>query len=138
MWHKIFLKTSDVLGVAVCAWVMLPNHYHVLLKFQHGRDLAKFAQRLHGSTSRQINLLDNAQGRKTWYSYWDICIRGEADFWTRFNYIHHNPVRHGYVENPEDWEFSSYRFYLQEEGEDWLEKCWFDYPANSLLENDPQ
>lgn len=136
LWREVFLATTEELNVAVCAWVMLSNHYHALLQFQHGRDFSKFVQRLHGRTSRRINLLDGLQGRKTWYSYWDTCIRGEIDFWTRFNYIHYNSVKHGYVQNPENWKFSSYRFYLQEEGEEWLAKCWLNYPAEDLLHED--
>ncbi len=136
LWREVFLATAEELSVTVCAWVVLSSHYHALLKFQHGRDLSKFVQRLHGRTSHKVNVLDNLQGRKIWYSYWDTCIRGETDFWTRFNYIHYNPVKHGYVHNPEDWEYSSYRFYLQEEGDEWLAKCWLNYPAKDLLQED--
>jgi hypothetical protein len=31
----------------------------------------------------------------------------------KLRYIHRNPVRRGLVEKPEDWEWSSYRFYLK-------------------------
>jgi putative transposase len=54
----------------------------------------------------------------------------------RFNYIHYNPVKHGYVQNPEDWEFSSYRFYLREGGDGWLAKCWAEFSVLDSIEND--
>jgi putative transposase len=115
-------------GITLRAWVVLRNHYHLLLKSRVGRDISKFIGRLHGRTSYEFNLLDNAQGRKVWYSYWDTCIRTEADYWTRFNYVHNNPVKHGYVQRHADWEFSSYRYYLQTKGEEWLADCWQRYP----------
>lgn len=55
-----------------------------------------------------------------WYSYLDTCIRDEAGYWTRFNYIRYNPVKHGYVSRPADWPFSSYRYYLRTRGAAWL------------------
>ena len=63
-------------------------------------------------------------------------MRTEHDFWTRFNYIHYNPVKHGYVERPEDWEFSSYRSYLKEQGKEWLWKCLQGYPVDKLLDDE--
>jgi putative transposase len=118
------------------AWVILANHYHLLVHVHQRHGLGQLVKLLHGRTSHQINQLDNAQGRQLWYSYWDRCIRSDHDFWTRFNYIHYNPVKHGYVENPEDWEYSSYSFYIREQGQEWLAKAWLDYPADTLMQED--
>src|SRR5690348_3069488 len=74
--------------ISLHAWVILNDHYHVLLKTRKGSDLPYFIGRLHGSTSRYINLQDAALGRRIWHNYWDTCIRTEVDLWTRFNYIH--------------------------------------------------
>ena len=80
--------------------------------------------------------LDKKQGRKVWYSYWDRCMRNEHDFWTRFNYIHYNSVKHGYVDNPEDWEFSSYRFYVRNDENKWLNENLNDFPISDLFDDD--
>ena len=52
------------------------------------------------------------------------------------NYIHYNPVKHGYVQNPEDWHFSSYRHYLRNDGDVWLKKYLQDFPIFDLFEDD--
>jgi putative transposase len=114
----------------------LDDHYHLLLKTRRGKDLSRFFGQLHGSTSRQINLWDVATGRQIWHNYWDTCIRTEADLWARFNYVHNNPVKHGYVRQLEDWPFSSYHYYLRTEGEEWLRDCWLRYPVIDYLEGD--
>ena len=64
------------------AWVILDNHYHLLLKTRQGKALTRFFGQLHGSTSRQLNLWDGVLGRQVWHNYWDTCIRTEADLWT--------------------------------------------------------
>jgi putative transposase len=39
--------------------------------------------------------------------YWEHLIRNEEDFIRHIEYIHYNPVKHGYVLKPTDWLFSS-------------------------------
>ena len=136
LWTNIFTELIAEFKVKLAAWVALRNHCHFLFLPHHGQDLAGFMKRLNGRTSHQLNSLDHARGRTVWYSYWDTCIRGERDFWTRFNYIHYNPVKHGYVHEPEDWQFSSYRSYLDGEGEGWLQDCLHSFPVDNLLDDD--
>ena len=98
--------------------------------------MASFLGQLHGGISRQLNLRDGVLGRQVWHNYWDTCIRTEADLWTRFNYVHHNPVKHGYAERPDQWPFSSYAFYLRTKGKEWLSDCWQRYPVIDILQGD--
>jgi len=43
--------------------------------------------------------------------FWEHRIRDEDDFRVHFDYIHYNPVKHGYVDRPHDWKWSSYHRY---------------------------
>ncbi len=136
LWLATFKELIAEFKAKLTAWVALPNHTHFLFLPQHGRDLGGFMKRLNGRTSYELNGLDDARGRTVWYSYWDTCVNNERGFWTRFNYIHYNPVKHGYVQKPEDWQFSSYRYYLRGEGEVWLGNCLNDFPISDLFEDD--
>lgn len=118
------------------AWVILNNHYHFLAKVRLGSDIRPFFQYLHGGTSFELNNLENKRGRKVWHNFWDRCIRNERGFWTRFNYIHNNPIKHGYVKRLSDWPYSSFHDYLRTEGRDWLADCWRNYPVISYLDGD--
>ncbi len=40
--------------------------------------------------------------------FWEHTIRDETDFRRHLDYIHFNPVKHGYVECPHDWAHSSF------------------------------
>ncbi|PDV97960.1 hypothetical protein CJ255_22160 [Candidatus Viridilinea mediisalina] len=123
-------------GIRLKAWVILDDHYHLLLKSHLGRDVGRFVGQLHANTSRHINQHDALPGRQIWHNYWDTCVRTEAGLWTRFNYIHLNPVKHGYVQRPEDWKFSSYHYYAQKEGTSWLSDCLVRYPIAEYLSGD--
>ncbi len=83
---------------------------------------------IHGKVSYLVNKKENETGRKVFQNYWDRCIRDEADFWKHFNYIHHNPIKHGCVKNMEDYKFSSYGFWLNKKGKGWLDSCFRLYP----------
>ncbi len=121
-------------GIVLFAWVILNNHYHMLIKSRRGADIPRFFQRLHGGSAFELNNLENRRGRKVWHSYWDTCIQGDRSFWARFNYIHNNPVKHGYVRRPRDWAFSSYHEHLTIRGEAWLLDCFRSYPVLSYLD----
>jgi len=116
-------------SVDIAAWVLLNNHYHILCYFDKSTQIPAFFKHLHGATSYKLNRYDQKHGRKVWYSYWDRCIRDERDYWTKFNYIHYNPKKHGYVNDLVNWEFSSYLRLLEENGEDWFADCWESYPV---------
>ena len=128
--EKIRDRTREY-GIRLKAWVILNNHYHLLMKSRRGCEIPRFFQRLHAGMAYELNNLENRRGRKIWHSYWDTCIRDERGFWTRFNYIHNNPVKHGYVRHPADWEFSSYHEYLRSMGKDWLLDRFYAYPVLS-------
>ena len=80
----------------------MPNHYHLLICTKSFRKIPMIFKRLHGKTSHDWNQEDNKRGRKVWFKYSDRKIRTEDHFYAALNYIHHNPVKHGYVDAPGD------------------------------------
>ncbi|CAG0933905.1 REP-associated tyrosine transposase [Thermoflexales bacterium] len=122
--------------IQLAAWVILDNHYHILVRSHVGQDLSRMFGRWHGRTAFEINGRDDERGRQVWHNYWDTCIRTEADYWTRFNYIHHNPVKHGYVGRMEDWPFSSYCYYRDHEGNAWLSDAFERFPIVDFTDPD--
>jgi len=45
--------------------------------------------------------------------FWDHMIRDQEDFNRHLDYIHYNPVKHGYVSNPGDFQWSSLKTYVE-------------------------
>jgi len=106
------------------AWVILNNHYHLLLSVKGKESIYKFIKSLHGKSAVELNKLEKKSGRKVWVNYWDHGIRDEEDFYLHFNYIHHNPVKHGYVKRMGDYKFSSYGDYRLKNSQEWLDSCF--------------
>ena len=84
-------------------------------------------QNIHGGCSFEFNKMDNCRGRKVFQNYWDVCIRNEKDFYTYFNYMHHNPVKHCYAKKMEDYAFSSFSYWLERKGDEWMFNCLEDF-----------
>jgi putative transposase len=120
------LKSADV---ECAAWVILPNHYHVLVRIDDIKEFAIGLGRLYGRTSFEINREDDTRGRRVWYRSQDRCMRSQAHFYTSINYIHNNPLKHGHVKKWTDWPCSSIHWYLQTKGRDWLLDLWRSYPV---------
>ncbi len=76
-----------------------------------------------------MNAEDHARGRQVWCRCQDRIMRSERHFYTSINYIHNNPVKHGYVKKWQEWPWSSVHWYLQEKTRDWLLDLWRQYPV---------
>jgi putative transposase len=121
------LNSLHKLGSDCAAWCVLTNHYHVLVRIEAMRIFMRTLGQLHGRTSFQMNQEDSRRGRKVWYRCQDRCIRSQAHFYATLNYVHNNPVKHGYVTSWQAWPFSSFPWYLQTHGRDWLVDLWTRY-----------
>lgn len=113
----------------IFAWVILPNHYHLLAHVPRFGLLRHLFRKIHGRTSYEWNCTDDCQGRRIWYQYQDRAIRSERHFYTTMNYIHYNPVKHGYAASPYEWKDSSVHTYLETEGREFLQDLWRAYPV---------
>lgn len=117
-------------------WVILANHYHILTKLKDAFLLPQIIRKIHSISAVLVNKSSKQLGRKIWYQYWDECIRDERDFYAKLNYIHLNPVKHGYVDDPEAYKFSSYNQYLRIEGVNWLADILKHFPPKKVEKDD--
>ncbi|MGD2145549.1 MAG: transposase [Anaerolineae bacterium] len=119
-------------GAEVGAWVVLTNHYHVLVSVASLDQVSGALRWLHGRTSRAWNLEDELTGRrKVWYSFRDRAIRDERHTYHALNYLHFNAVKHGYVDSVYDWPWSSVHLYYDTYGREWLREHWVRYPIGT-------
>lgn len=54
--------------------------------------------------------------------FWEHSIRDDADFAAHVDYVHFNPVRHGYVAHAAEWPYSTFKACVRRGlyPEDWL------------------
>ncbi|MBU1023875.1 transposase, partial [bacterium] len=89
------------------AWVIMPNHVHVLVQIIDGYLLSDLLHSWKRYTAKMINRMLGRKGRLWQREYWDRYIRNENHLNNAINYIHMNPVKAGFVNSPEEWQFSS-------------------------------
>jgi putative transposase len=90
----------------VLGYVVMPEHVHLLVS-EPGRGLLAGAlQGLKLSVSRRVRT------QPFWLPrYYDFNVLTEEKRLEKLNYIHWNPMKRGLVDRPEDWRWSSYRYY---------------------------
>jgi putative transposase len=109
--------------------VVLPNHYHILLSIEALDSVSAALKQLHGATSREWNLADIQTGRRrVWYKFTDQKMRKEKHLHQAFNYVHFNPVKHGFVTDVYEWPWSGLFLYFENQGRDWLRARWKSMP----------
>ena len=142
--HEIKIVQKTILDMAIgkelvlYAYVIMPNHLHVLIKpLKNG--ISKTMQLLKGRASRQINIFGEAEASSTLRSskrvilpsggdfsrsthvwqkgFFDFTILTEEKFREKFNYIHYNPVKRNLAEKAEDYKYSSAMEYRIKYGE---------------------
>ena len=100
------------------AWVVLPDHMHCMWTLPDGdADFSGrwraiktvFSKSLSPTEHRSVVNLRRGE-RGIWQRrFWEHTIRDDRDYAVHMDYIHCNPVKHGYVEHAADWPLSSFR-----------------------------
>src|SRR5258705_10423718 len=86
----------------IVAAVVLPDHLHAIWKLPEGdADYPMRWRLIKSSFTKTLNSATAEIGKKRetiWQSrYWEHTIRDDLDFERHVDYIHWNPVKHGYV-----------------------------------------
>jgi putative transposase len=98
---------------AVVGYVVMPEHVHLLLSKPEIANPSTVIQVLKQVVSRKISLLDARAPLEGFWQrrFYDFNVRTERKRGEKLRYLHRNPVTRGLVETPEDWQWSSFRYY---------------------------
>ena len=127
--------TRDKRPFRIEAWVVLPDHMHCVwtlpegdagFSARMGEIKGQFTRMLRRSGPAPTPFVGNPYGARAgrvrvgagpdlrdeaplWQKrFWEHHIRDEADFRAHVRYCWINPVKHGLVESPAEWPYSSY------------------------------
>ena len=90
----------------VIGYVVMPEHVHLLLG-EPGRELLASALQ-----ALKLSVVRRSKQRPFWQPrYYDFNVFTEDKRIEKLGYIHWNPLRRGLVDKPEDWRWSSLRYY---------------------------
>ena len=100
---------------SMVGYVFLPDHLHMLIKPEPGVTHSEIMHSLKPNFTKVYKQARSIVGPEHFWQrrYWDHIVRDEDDFGRHLDYIHYNPVKHGYVTRPEEWLDSSYCHWRQ-------------------------
>jgi len=104
------LLYHDQTKYRLAAWVVMPNHVHLLCTPCADYSLAQVMHSLKSFTSSEANRILDRTGRFWQKEYFDRYIRNARHYAKVVSYIESNPVKAKLCEKPEDWPFSSAGF----------------------------
>ncbi len=100
-------------GVTPYAWVILPDHVHLLLDTGTA-SVPLLCRRIKLAFSARYRTAHNVTSGRVWQlRFYDHIIRDATDLNRHLDYIHFNPVKHGLTEDPFEWKWSSLDEFLR-------------------------
>jgi len=120
-WQNVRRKYPFFL-IALC---LLPDHLHCMWRLpENDADYSIRWQKIKDGFSRNVDKsiipeTNTSESRKlkretnVWQRrFWEHTIRDQQDYNKHFDYIHYNPVKHGYVQKAIDWPWSTFHRYV--------------------------
>jgi putative transposase len=112
----LYVEARERGRISLHAYVLMPDHYHLLLTLHGDASISGLVRRVHSAFSRRYRDTRAAAGRLWQRRFYDHVIRDERDWQECWNYIHANPVMAGLVSNPTAYLWSSCAFWETGEG----------------------
>jgi putative transposase len=115
--RKAFRRVASKRPFSIDAIVILPDHLHCIWTLPPGdsdfstrwRLVKTWFAKHHDENRRQ------GSGCEAWQNrFWEHSLRDETDVIRHVEYIHYNPVKHGYVAAPDHWPYSSFHRFVRE------------------------
>ena len=112
--QRILEQTRSQHGLCIAAYVLMPEHIHLLTDKPEIGTVASFLQVFKQLTSRELK----AAGQKQFWQrrYYDFNVHSSEKRIEKIRYIHRNPVTRGLVSRPEEYRWSSFNHYATGEG----------------------
>jgi len=104
-------SASNRYGAVIHAYCLMDNHYHLLIETPLG-NLSKIMQHINGAYTTYFNIKRQRSGHLFQGRYKSILVEIDEYAKELSRYIHLNPVRAKMVKTPEEYQRSSYRYYV--------------------------
>ncbi len=111
-------------GILIHSYVLMDNHYHLILETPKG-NLLKVMHGINGGYTGYFNRRHGRVGHLFQGRYKGIIVDKDTYLLELGRYVHLNPLRAKMVERPELYEWSSYPAYIgKQKQKSWMEYSW--------------
>ena len=132
---EVLEQLRSEMGFLLIGWVLMPDHFHLLIKPEPAESTSRLMQELKKRTAQHILSALSENQRVPWCGkmlarlrlpptvhadsqfrvwqrrFYPFGVYSEKKRLEKLNYMHGNPVKCGLVASPEQWPWSSFRFY---------------------------
>ncbi len=125
--RKAIRSVRDRHPFTIDGWVLLPDHLHTLWTLPAGDSnfslrwnlIKRMVTRECAHRLEQSELMSSSKHKHRestlWQRrFWEHQIRNDRDYQTHMDYLHFNPVKHGYVKRVVDWSYSSFHRHVKQ------------------------
>lgn len=123
--YELFLSilrdTAERFDLIIHAWCLMPNHFHLLLETKDA-NLSHAMKRLLGLYTVRFNRMHNRLGHLFQGRYKALLVDKDTYFLELSRYIHLNPVKAKLCRDPQDYRWSSMRYFLNGKAPEWLHR----------------
>jgi putative transposase len=112
---------------SIDGWVLLPDHLHCIWTLPEGdsdfstrwslikRSVSRFSPEVAlDPDARDASAKKHRESTIWQRRFWEHLIRDDIDFERHLDYIHFNPVRHGYAGRAIDWPYTTIHRYVKD------------------------
>ncbi|MBF0326529.1 MAG: transposase [Alphaproteobacteria bacterium] len=111
LYRALLAESCAAAGVAVWAWVLMPNHVHLILVPSDPDGLRRALAPVHRRYAGHVHARLKRTGH-FWQGRFGAVVMDEVHLEAALRYVALNPVRAGLVERPQDWPWSSVHAHL--------------------------
>ncbi|MGO9271823.1 MAG: REP-associated tyrosine transposase [Terriglobia bacterium] len=132
---EVLREVRQETGFLLIGWVLMPEHFHLLIKPEPAEATSRFMQELKRRTAQRIVSALGEHQQHPWcrrmlaglrlpptvhsdsrYRVWQrrfypFNVYSEKKLLEKLDYMHNNPVQRRQVSSPDQWPWSSFRFY---------------------------
>jgi putative transposase len=104
---QLYVAERDRGGIALHAYVVMPDHYRVLLTLEQATSVSAVVRKAHSLFAPECRQLFGPHPRIWQRRFYDHVIRDDKDLHDKWSYIHYNPVKAGLVTDQTQYPWSS-------------------------------
>ncbi len=109
LFESLLEEAREITNMRIIAYVVMPNHWHLILQPMNDGDLALFIHALSNKHTRKVHVKTNTIGSGHLYQgrYKSFLVESDKYLINLIKYVERNPVRAKLCKKCEDWKWSS-------------------------------